>query len=130
MVGRMGTLTETLQIIAAAVNGDDGLVRRGRYVDLDFLLGIGDESHFLTIAKGEVVSVTPGGALLRPWRFAIHIAPEAWEKFRQPLPQPGYHDLFAMCKGGEARIEGEIHALMANLRYFKEVLAYGRQNGN
>ncbi len=122
----MAPNTDILHSIAAAVNNDAAMVHRGRYVDLNFLLSIGADSHFLTISQGRIAAITPGGGLMRPWRFAIHIAPEAWKKFRQPLPRPGYHDLFAMCKLGEARIEGEIHALMANLRYFKELLAHGR----
>ena len=46
--------------------------------------------------------------------------------FRQPVPKPNYHDIFAMCKQGTASIEGNIQPLMANLRYFKELLAHGR----
>ncbi|MBT3536068.1 MAG: hypothetical protein HN478_19450 [Rhodospirillaceae bacterium] len=119
----MESVTETLNGIAEAVNSDQALLRRGRYVDLEFLLAIGDAGYFVAVCKGRVDSVTPGPALLRPWRFAIHIESDAWRQFRQPMPRPGYHDLFAMCKLGVARIEGDIHPLMANLRYFKELLA-------
>ncbi len=123
----MSEITTTLEKLAADVNADAALVRRGRYLNLDFLLGIGDETHYFTISHGKVAAVAPGPALLRSRRFAIHIEAAAWAQFRHPVPRPGYHDLFAMCKRGEARIEGELHPLMANLRYFKELLSLARK---
>jgi hypothetical protein len=35
-----------------------------------------------------------------------------------------------MCKSGDARIDGDIQPLMANLRYFKELLALARETKN
>ena len=43
------------------------------------------------------------------------------------MPRPGFHDLFAMTKSGRASIDGNLQPLMANLRYFKEVLAAPRK---
>lgn len=122
----MNKMTAALQDLAGRANGCPDLVRRGRYVSLEFLLRIGDEDHYIGIDNGRVSGVVAGPALLRPWRFAIHIQAAAWPRFCQALPRPGYHDLFAMCKLGVARIEGDIHPLMANLRYFKELLAMAR----
>ncbi len=126
----MGKENSIFPRIAAAVNDDAGLVRRGRFIDLEFLLSIGKEANYLAISKGRVVSVSPGDVLMRPWTFAIHIDGEAWDGFCQATPRPGHHDLFAMTKSGQARIEGDIHPLMANLRYFKELLAKGRDGAN
>ena len=123
----MGTYTPTLEALAARVNGDAGLLRRGRFITLEFQLQIGEEAHFLRIEEGRLLSVTPGPLLMRPWCFAIRISREAWPQFCQNMPIPGYHDLFAMCKLGDAAIEGDIHPLMANLRYFKDLLAMARQ---
>ena len=52
---------------------------------------------------------------------------EAWQKFWEPVPAPGYHDIFAMTKGGHARVEGNLQPLMANLRYIKDLLAAPRR---
>lgn len=127
----MGTATREMEELADRVNGNAGLIRRGRFISLEFLLQIGDEAHHITIEKGHLAAITPGNPgplLMRPWRFAIYLEEGAWSRFRQPMPRPGYHDLFAMCKLGVARIEGDIHPLMANLRYFKELLATARAN--
>ena len=122
----MSQLFDTLNRIATGLNDDAALVHRGRFIDLDFLLGINAETHYLKITAGRLSSVVPGPVLMRPWEFAIHIDGKAWNEFRQPIPKPNYHDIFAMCKQGTARIEGNIQPLMANLRYFKELLAHGR----
>jgi hypothetical protein len=42
------------------------------------------------------------------------------------VPEPGYHDLFAMKKLGVARVEGDLVPLMANLRYVKDVVTAPR----
>ena len=51
---------------------------------------------------------------------------EAWDTFWLPVPPPGYHDLLAMLKRRRLRIEGNLHPFMANLLYFKDVMAAPR----
>jgi hypothetical protein len=42
------------------------------------------------------------------------------------MPKAGWHDLLALTKRGEATLEGDIRPFMANLQYFKDVLALPR----
>jgi len=64
---------------------------------------------------------------MRSWTFALRASPETWQRFWEPTPAPGYHDLFAMKRLGVARIEGDLVPLMANLRYVKDVVAAPRR---
>src|SRR5204862_2117450 len=57
---------------------------------------------------------------------AVRASREAWERFWQPVPAPGYHDLFAMTRIGAARLEGDLQPFMTHLRYFQDVLASPR----
>jgi hypothetical protein len=109
------------------VNADAALVRRGRFLTTDFLVEVGDEPFHVSVQDGRIASVTRGPALMRPWRFAIRASDNAWREFWQPVPRPGYHDLFALTRFGRARIEGDLQPLMANLRYIKEVLETPRR---
>lgn len=111
------------------VNGDLALVRRGRYLNIEFLVEVGDQPYHVAIEAGRVRQVIAGPILMRSWRFAVRASENAWHRFWQPNPEPGYHDLFAITKRGEARIEGDLQPFMANLRYFKEVLAAPRALG-
>lgn len=112
-----------MEALAALVNGNERLVHRGRYVDTQFLIEVGDVAWLVTIRSGRVVAVRRGPFVLPSWTFALRAAREEWERFWQPLPQPGSHDLLAMLKRRVLRIEGELHPFMANLLYFKDVLA-------
>jgi hypothetical protein len=109
------------------VNGDPALVRRGRYLTDTFLVESGGAEFLVRVAEGRIAAVEPGPFLMRSWTFALRASDEAWRRFWEPVPAPGYHDLFAMKKLGVARIEGDLLPLMANLRYVKDVLAAPRR---
>ena len=116
-----------IERLSDLVNVDEGLVRRGRFLTTDFLVEVGETPYHVSVERGRIVSVTRGPALMRPWRFAIRASEDAWREFWQPVPRPGYHDLFALTRFGHARVEGDLQPLMANLRYIKEVLAAPRR---
>jgi hypothetical protein len=109
------------------VNADAGLVRRGQRLTTTFLLGVDDREYLVHVAAGRVAGVERGPFLLRSWSFAVRASADAWLRSWQPLPEPGYHDLFAMKKLGAARVEGDLWPLMAHLRYVKDVLAAPRR---
>jgi len=108
------------------VNADAGLVRRGQWLTTTFLLAVGDAEYLIHVAEGRLAAVERGPFLLRSWSFAVRAPADAWARFWQPLPEPGYHDLFAMKKLGVAHVEGDLWPLMAHLRYVKDVLAAPR----
>jgi len=109
------------------VNADERLVWRGRFLTVDFLVEVGDIPYYVSIQSGRIASVDRGPFYMRPWRFAVRAAAEAWEKLWEPVPRPGYTDILGMMKIGEARIEGDLQPFMANLRYIKEVLVTPRR---
>ena len=111
------------------VNADAALVRRGRFLTTDFLVEVGDEPFLVSVRDGRIASVTRGPAPGHSWRFAIRASADAWREFWEPVPRPGYHDLFALTRFGRPRNEGDLLPLMANLRYVKEVLATPRRLG-
>jgi hypothetical protein len=90
------------------------------------MVQIGDIELLLDIEHGAVTACRRGLPLLAEWRFAVRGSCAAWRGFWQPVPAPGYHDLFALAKRGEMRFEGELHPFMAHLQYFKDLLALPR----
>src|SRR5687768_6504551 len=122
----MAPVLETLRDL---VNGNAGLVRRGRYLSTTFLVETGATAWLVTVHEGRVVTVERGPFLMRAWTFAVRAPESAWTKFWEPVPAAGFHDLFAMAKGGHATVEGDLQPLMANLRYLKDVLAAPRRRG-
>jgi len=112
-----------IERLAELVNVDEKLVRRGRFVHTTFLIEVGDTGYLVRIADGRVMAVTPGPFITPNYSFALRAPRDAWETFWQELPPPGFNDLFALFKRGLLRIEGDLHPFMANLLYFKDVLA-------
>ena len=116
-----------IDTIARLVNADTGLVRRGRFVDTTFLIAIDDADTLIRIQEGRVTKVTPGPFITPDYSFALRASREVWEKFWRPLPPLGFTDIFALIKTKLMRVEGDIHPFMANLLYFKDVIASPRQ---
>ncbi|MFD1343135.1 hypothetical protein [Litorisediminicola beolgyonensis] len=104
------------------------ITRRGRMVSETVLLKIDADEHYLVFEKGRIADVLPGPSKKIPYRFAIVTDGDALEKFWEPRPEPGFHDLFGLVKIGRAQILGDILTLVKNLRFFKDVLALPRKS--
>ena len=109
------------------VNADANLVRRGRFVDTTFMIAIDETYYLLRIQEGRVTKVMPGPFITPDFSFALRASRAVWEKFWQPLPPLGFTDVFALVKQKLMRVEGDIHPFMANLFYFKDVIAAPRK---
>jgi hypothetical protein len=116
-----------LDKIAGLVNADSRLVQRGRFVDTTFMIVVGDDSTLLRIQEGKVTKVTPGPFITPNYSFCLRASRDVWEKFWQPLPPRGFTDVFALVKTKLMQIEGDLHPFMANLFYFKDVIAAPRK---
>ena len=128
MIGAVSDDTHArILAIAEAVNGNAELVRRGRHCSTTFLLEAGDTSYLVRVREGRIASIERGPFLMRPWTFALRAPADAWRRFWEPVPAPGYHDLFAMKKLGVASVDGDIIPLMTHLRYLKDVIAAPRR---
>jgi hypothetical protein len=112
-----------IETLMAHVNGDEALVRRGRFLTTTFLLEIGHSAWLISIFEGRVASVKPGPFVMPSSCFALRAPEEEWRKFWSERPPPGSNDLMALIKRRVLQTEGDLRVFMANLRYFKEALA-------
>ena len=108
---------------------DVALAGRGRWVHASCLLSFGDESVLLDVDAGRL-TVTDPVPLMRISDFSIQGTAAAWRALWKAMPPPGWHDLFALAKRGEIRIEGNLHPFLANLQYFKDVLTLPRMDAH
>jgi hypothetical protein len=67
---------------------------------------------------------------MRSTAFSFRATEDAWTHYWQPMPAPGWHDLFALTKRGAASMEGDLRPLLQNLQYFKDLLALPRREAN
>ena len=118
-----------IETLGQRVNADEALVRRGRYLTTTFLLEVGASAFLVSIFEGRVMSVTPGPFVMPSASFALRAPEDEWQKFWSFRPPPGSNDLMALIKRRVLRAEGDLYVFMANLRYFKEMLAKLRATG-
>jgi len=123
-------LQQRLERMRGDLDASPHLRRLGALISFTVLLEIDDRAYFLEFDRGRLGRIHRESPRKTPWRFALRIEETALRRFWQPLPKPGYHDLFGLVKLGHASIEGEILDLIKNLRFFKEFLALGRQPEN
>ena len=84
------------------------------------LIDAGDEGVLVSIDRGRVTGITDAAKVVMPtWRFALRAPASEWEAFWAVLPKPGSHDLFALLRRKQMRVEGDLHPFMSNLLYFK-----------
>ena len=115
-----------IERLAASANEDTWLVHRGRFLDTTFLLGIGDADYLVRIHRGRIEAADKCPLVQARWTFALRASQASWDRFWQPQPPPGSHDLMAMIKIKALRLDGDPYPFMANLRYFKDLLALPR----
>ena len=106
---------------------DPDLRRRGRWLNADCRIDIGAEPFYLTLREGALADLARGPHLLRSVAFSVSGTEEAWQRHWQKVPDPGWHDLFALTKRGAASFDGDLRPLLQNLQYFKDLLALPRR---
>jgi hypothetical protein len=106
---------------------DADLVRRGRWLTVECRIDVGSEPFFLSIRDGALAALDRGARLMRSTAFIFRATDEAWTNHWQPVPAPGWHDLFALTKRGAASMDGDLRPLLQNLQYFKDLLALPRK---
>ena len=109
------------------VAGDPDLIRRGAFFDARFQVGIGAIPFDVVVGAGKIISLERGPFVMRSWRVAVRGTAEGWGRLWKPVPEPGWHDLFALVRRGCASVEGDLQPLMANLQYVKDLLALPRR---
>jgi hypothetical protein len=121
-------LITSFERLPRLLENEPDLIRRGMFFDSHFLVQIGDVPFNLVVAAGRIVLFERGPFVMPTWRFAVRGTVEAWREFWKPIPSPGWHDLFALSKRGVLTLEGDLHPLMSNLQYVKDLLALPRKS--
>ena len=122
----LDAVTARLARLPALLEANPPLMARGRFLTVDCLLGPPARPFHTRIVEGRITAMEAGPRLMASWRFAYRATPEALLEFWKPLPRAGWHDLLALTKGGAASLEGDLHPFIANLQYFKDLLALPR----
>jgi hypothetical protein len=108
------------------LSADPDLLRRGRWLTVDCRVDVGSEPFFLSLRDGALSAFERGARLMHSTVFTYRASDEAWLKHWKAVPEPGWHDLFALTKRGVASVDGDLRPFLQNLQYFKDLLALPR----
>jgi hypothetical protein len=123
--GDEARITAAFTDLPALLDSDAALVARGSLLNVACLLGSKDHPFHVAFAAGRIVDMAPAPVPMRSC-FSYRASPAAWTEFWKPVPRPGWHDLLALTKNGEAVLEGDLLPFMTHLQYFKDLLALPR----
>jgi hypothetical protein len=118
------SIAERVAALPGKVDGDAGLLRRGRFLDTSCQLVIGEREFLLRIIDGRVVEAREGPFVTPSADFAIIGAEPVWARMLAAQPPPGDHDILAFVKRREIRLAGDLHPLMSRLLYWKALLGH------
>jgi hypothetical protein len=120
-------MDSSLDQLDRLANADSWLVHRGRFLNVSFLIEVGSTQYLIRIDRGRIERIDKGPLVMPRWTFALRASERAWSTHWKPVPPPGFNDLIAMAKTRALSIEGDQHPFMANLQYFKDLLALPRR---
>jgi hypothetical protein len=120
------SITSTFEKLPKLLDSDSELLRAGRLLNVDCLLGSSDLPFLVSIRAGRIAEMSVMPKTMPSWRFGYTASPQAWIQYWRAEPKPGWHDLLALTKRGEAHLVGDLHPFMTHLQYFKDLLALPR----
>jgi hypothetical protein len=122
----MANVTDIFATLPRLLDANSELLRAGRMLNVDCLLGPIDLPLLVSIRSGRITEMSAVPKTMPSWRFGYTASPQAWIEYWRPEPKPGWHDLLALTKRGEAHLVGDLHPFMTHLQYFKDLLALPR----
>jgi hypothetical protein len=119
------SITNIFETLPELLEADTALLHAGRWLNVDCLLGPTGQPLLVCIREGRISEMSIPKTM-PSWRFSYTASPQAWIEYWQAEPKPGWHDLLALTKRGEAHLAGDLHPFMTHLQYFKDLLALPR----
>jgi hypothetical protein len=119
-------IIDAFELIPRLLDADRALLHAGRWLNVDCLLGPIGRPFLVAIRQGRIAEMSAAPRLMPSWRFSYTASSRAWTEYWRPEPRPGWHDLLALTKRGEASLKGDLYPFMTHLQYFKDLLALPR----
>jgi hypothetical protein len=123
-------IVSAFERLSKLLDADPSLLRTGRWLNVDCLLGLTGRPFLVSIRQGRIVEMAMAPKVMPSWRFSYTASSAAWIEYWQAEPKAGWHDLLALTKRGEAQLAGDLHPFMTHLQYFKDLLALPRSTGS
>jgi len=101
----------------------------GKYFTCSYMLDMADFKTIIRMHDGKVDEINTDPAPLDAYDFAIRAGRETWRKFGTKTPPPMCHGIWAATFREDMKLEGDLLALMQNLRNITVQIELLRQTG-
>jgi len=122
-------VVRTFERLPALLGAAPRLIARAQLLDVDCWLGPVERPFLVAIRRGRIAEMTVPAKPMPSWRFGYTATTAGWRAYWEAEPKPGWHDLLALTKRGEATLAGDMHPFLCHLQYFKDLLALPRVTG-
>ncbi len=99
-------------------DNDETIQCMGKYYTCTFMFDMGERKVIVEMHDGKVKSINTNPAPLDPYDFALRASAQTWREFAKPVPKPMFHGIWAASFREDLRLEGNLLAMMKNLRNF------------
>src|ERR1700728_4016643 len=90
------SIASTFEQLPKLLDSDSELIRAGRLLNVDCLLGPAARPFLVFIRAGRIAEMSAAPKTMPSWRFGYTASPQAWIEYWRAEPKPGWHDLLAL----------------------------------
>ena len=101
----------------------------GKYFTVSYMLDMGDRKIIVEMHDGKVKNINIEPAPLDAYDFALRASAECWRKMSVAMPEPMYHGIWAASFRKGLTMEGNLLALMQNMRNIMLQIELLRETG-
>jgi hypothetical protein len=110
-------------------DNDDTIQSMGKYYTCSFMFDMGERKVIVEMHDGKVKNINTDPAPLDAYDFALRASAQTWREFGKPVPKPMYHGIWSASFQKDLKLEGNLLALMQNLRNFTVQFELLRKSG-
>ena len=113
--------------LKSRVNDNSALTRRGKWVNLSFILGIDEKDYLIDIEQGQITQIRKRKLETESGAFSIRAKKITWQEHWKQMPKRDYHDIRSMLPKKLITLDGDLTPLIQNLQFFKDLIASLRE---
>jgi hypothetical protein len=125
----MPALEEWAQSFTRATNEDAEISAHGRYFDCTYMLDMEDAKCIVAMHHGKVEEINVDPQPLDAYDFSLRAPAATWRGMGEKVPRPMFHGIWAASFREGLSMEGDLLALMQNLRCFTRQIEILRETG-
>ena len=125
----MASADSWAQEFTRITNDDPEITAHGAFYSCSYMLDMEDQKVIVDMHNGKVEKINLDPAPLDAYAFALRAPAATWRGMGESMPAPMFHGIWAASFREGMTMEGDLLALMQNLRCFTRQIEILRETG-